>query len=389
MKNKTIIPLQFKYYFIPVAILAIGGLADSIYLSISHYRVYVDIDYSSFCAISRSINCDTVSQSPLSILMGMPVPVWGVIGYTFFLICLACAERQSAEPRRVWTLLFLVAGAFSIYSGILAFLSSYYIRSYCLMCILSYGINFMLYFYCWLIRKRFQIGGIFKGLQYDLVFLYNQKRRLAMGFLIPFVVITGIGWSFFPAYWTVKASPIPNEIARGITSEGHPWIGASDPQLIIEEYSDYHCFQCRKMHFYLRRLVSKYPDQIRLIHRQFPMDDRFNPIVKESYHRGAGKMALIAIAAKTKGNFWEANDYLFSVSHQEDTVSFEQIAERIGMASIELAKALADPKIHNELKKDLFDGIKKGVTGTPAFVINEQLHLGTIPPEILKDVVVE
>jgi len=60
--NKTI-PLPFSVYFWTVAILAMAGLANSIYLAVSHYRVYTDIFYSSFCAISKAINCDTVSQS--------------------------------------------------------------------------------------------------------------------------------------------------------------------------------------------------------------------------------------------------------------------------------------------------------------------------------------
>ena len=68
-----------------------AGLVDSVYLSISHYRVYTDIGYKSFCAISRTINCDTVSQSPFSIFLDVPVPVWGIIGYTFFLLLVAFA----------------------------------------------------------------------------------------------------------------------------------------------------------------------------------------------------------------------------------------------------------------------------------------------------------
>jgi uncharacterized membrane protein len=75
--SKPVIPLPFPVYFWTFVGLAIMGLADAIYLSISHYRVYTDIGYASFCAISKAINCDTVSQSPYSILWGAPVPVLG------------------------------------------------------------------------------------------------------------------------------------------------------------------------------------------------------------------------------------------------------------------------------------------------------------------------
>ena len=90
-RAKAIQPLPFPVYYATVIVLAIAGLIDSIYLAVSHYRVYTDIGYKSFCAISKAINCDTVSQSPYSIFLGMPVPIWGVIGYIFFLLLLGLA----------------------------------------------------------------------------------------------------------------------------------------------------------------------------------------------------------------------------------------------------------------------------------------------------------
>ena len=123
-KSKAVKPLPFPVYFWTVAVLAAGGLIDSIYLAISHYRVYTDIAYSSFCAISQSINCDTVSQSPYSIFLQVPVPVWGIIGYTFFLLFLPLARTKAAEKKRIWSLLCLVSLIFSISSFLKYFFSS-------------------------------------------------------------------------------------------------------------------------------------------------------------------------------------------------------------------------------------------------------------------------
>ena len=107
--KKEIIPLPFPAYYIPALILALGGLADSIYLALSHYRVYTDIGYSSFCAISKSINCDTVSQSPFSILFNIPVPVWGVLGYLVFTLILVKAWGERGRGKDGWALLQVLA----------------------------------------------------------------------------------------------------------------------------------------------------------------------------------------------------------------------------------------------------------------------------------------
>ena len=143
--SKDIISLPFPVYFWTVTFLAASGLANSIYLSTSHYRVYTDIAYSSFCAISKAINCDTVSQSSYSIFLGVPVPVWGIIGYTFFLLFLPLAWKKEANKKRIWPILFFISSIFSIYSVILAVISAYYIHSYCIMCILSFGLSFSCY----------------------------------------------------------------------------------------------------------------------------------------------------------------------------------------------------------------------------------------------------
>ncbi|MFV9644862.1 MAG: hypothetical protein ACNYWU_03465 [Desulfobacterales bacterium] len=42
-KIKQINPLPFPVYFWTIAFLTFSGLADSVYLSISHYSVYTDI----------------------------------------------------------------------------------------------------------------------------------------------------------------------------------------------------------------------------------------------------------------------------------------------------------------------------------------------------------
>ena len=251
-------PLPFVVYFLTITALALAGLLDSIYLSISHYRVYTDIGYSSFCAISRTLNCDTVSQSPFSIFLNVPVPVWGVIGYTFFLLWLSFAWRQGQEKKRIWSILFLLALGFSLYSIVLAAITTFYIHSYCIMCIVSYAINFFLLYYLWMVRKRFGCEGIIVALKRDVGLIATRKARAASVF-VPFLVAVGLIVLLFPNYWTFKPPAPTASVSSGVTADGHPWIGAENPELVITEYADYLCFQCKKMHYYLRELVAQNP----------------------------------------------------------------------------------------------------------------------------------
>ncbi len=380
--KKEIVPLPLAAYFIPTMLLAMGGLADSIYLAISHYRVYTDIGYSSFCAISQSINCDTVSQSPYSILFNVPVPVWGVWGYLVFLLILAKAWSERKNDKDGWALLQTIALGFTLYSVILAFLSTYFIHSYCIMCLLSYGINLLLLFYTWLIRSRFKLPPVGTGLRRDLRMVWRSlpMRTASGGFAV--AVLAGV--LFFPPYWTLSATmPPADDLPTGLTADGHPWIGAAEPELEIIEYADYLCFQCRKIHRYLRQLVARYPDRIRLVHRHFPMDHEVNALVKEPFHVGAGKMALLAIYAAEEGRFWALNDALFASAARHQTLDLKQLAEQTGLELSGMRSALTRrPDLLRKLARDIADGYKFEITGTPAFIIDGQVHLGQIPPAL-------
>lgn len=386
MKDKTspsIVPLPFRAYFWPVVLLTVSGLADSIYLSISHYRVYTDIGYASFCAISKAINCDTVSQSPTSILWGVPVPIWGVFGYANVLALLPFAGSKAAKHERIWSILLGIFLCFSLYSICLGLISALVIHSYCLMCIVSYGINFVLLFYAWLIRRRFAKNGWFSDLLQDMRFLWSRQRMP----LIVIILISGAVFGFmisrFPDYWHLSPPPVSHSVSTGITEDGHPWIGSDTPILEITEFTDYQCFQCKKMHFFLRRLIDAHPDKIRLIHRHYPMDHKINPIVKEPFHVGSAAMSLVSIYAQTYGKFWEMNDILFNIDLHQEAISTKSLMKQAGIDIGETAPNIYDPQIQSILVKDIREGIQLGITGTPAYIIDNQIHLGQIPPEIL------
>ena len=381
--NKPIQPLPFAVYYYTVLSIGLIGLLASIYLSYSHYRVYTDIGYKSFCAISKAINCDTVSQSPYSIFLGLPVAVWGIIGYIFFLFFLLIAKNKDAGSKRVWTLLFLIAATFTLHSIVLAVISTFYIHSYCIMCLVLYAVNLLLLFYTRMIRSRFKSSGLIDGFKKDIRFL-KTKRSSVIGMFVPFFGGIILLLLFFPAYWQFNPPILLSEINSGTTKDGHPWVGAENPKLIITEYTDYKCFQCKKMHFFLRQLIAKHPGKIRLIHRNFPMDHAVNPIIKEPFHIGSGKMALMAIHAASQNKFWQMNDILFEMAGESDVIDVRELAAQLGMDPKTLARSMNDPAARQLLQDDILSALKLQISGTPAYAINQNVYMAQIPPEIIK-----
>jgi protein-disulfide isomerase/uncharacterized membrane protein len=382
-RHKAVRSLSFSAYYYTVVFLTFVGLFSSFYLAYSHYRVYTDIAYKSFCAISKAMNCDTVSQSSYSIFLSLPVPVWGIIGYTFFLLLMPLAKSKAAECKRVWTLLLLISSAFTLYSLILAVISTFYIRSYCMVCILTYAVNLLLLFYTHMTRNRFECEDLLEGFRLDFKHLADKRHYCLIVFTLFFISIISAK-VVLPSYWQFEVPPLPDSIPTGVTEMGQPWIGAENPKLTITEYTDYQCFQCKKMHFFLRQMVAEHPDKIKLIHRNFPMDHEFNPIVKDPFHVGSGKLALIAIFAERQGKFWQMNDILFKMAREVKQVNIRSLAAEVGIDQDALVNSINDQNVRHRLAYDIMSGLRLKIDGTPAYVINGNIYLAQIPPEIIK-----
>jgi uncharacterized membrane protein/predicted DsbA family dithiol-disulfide isomerase len=384
-KQKQIKPLPFPVYFWSTAVLALAGLADAVYLAISHYRVYADMGYKSFCAVSKAINCDTVSQSPFSIFLHVPVPVWGIVGYLFFLMVLLCVWKLGKNKTRLWPTLALIAFCFSVYSIFLALISTFFIHSYCIMCIVSYAVNVLLLYFTWLTFRRFNRVSIFIELKNDLRLLKAYKGIAMVSFSVMAILVVLL-IAFFPAYWEFKPHTLDKNMPTGMTQAGHPWIGAEIPQITITEFTDYRCFQCKKMHFYLRELLSQYPGKIRIVHRNFPMDHAYNPLVKEPFHVGSGKMALFSLFAAEKNKFWEFSDMLFNLDTSKGNFNLRDMAKTAGFDVEKLARAVNDKHLLYKLRIDIRDGLKLGIDGTPGYLIDGKVYVGYVPAEVFKAV---
>jgi protein-disulfide isomerase len=117
------------------------------------------------------------------------------------------------------------------------------------------------------------------------------------------------------------------------------------------------------------------------------MDHAVNPIVQKPLHQGSGNLALLAIYAGTEGRFWQMNDYLFANARGEAKIDLRTVADAVGMDYNKLAQAIRMPRIRQQLHADIIDGLKLGITGTPAFLIDGRLYTAQIPPEVLSRVI--
>jgi hypothetical protein len=87
----------------------------------------------------------------------------------------------------------------------------------------------------------------------------------------------------------------------------------------------------------------------------------------ESIHKFAFKAAQAAACAGGEGKYWEMHDRLFA--SQQAFEPWNAHAAAVGIDAAKFEACLASGKFDNEIRRQMAEARKGGVTGTPAFLI--------------------
>ena len=71
----------FPRRIIAILILAAAGALACIGLEWIHYRAYTAPSGDAFCALGERLDCNSVALSKYAVLLGVPLPVWGLSGF--------------------------------------------------------------------------------------------------------------------------------------------------------------------------------------------------------------------------------------------------------------------------------------------------------------------
>lgn len=148
-----------------------------------------------------------------------------------------------------------------------------------------------------------------------------------------------------------------------LPAENSPVRGAADAPVTFTVFSDFQCPYCARLGPFLDEVQAKYPNEVRVVFKQFPL--RMHPFAQSA--------ALASLAARNQGKFWPLHDRLFANVSQ---LSEEKIRALAGEAGLDLARFeqdLKSPELRNEVQRDVELGVKAGVKGTPSVYVNGKL----------------
>ena len=350
--------------------LSLCGLALAVVLARLHQQAHAGV--ASFCAINETINCDRVATSRFSVVLGLPVAVWGALGYG-----LAAALAGSALARRgrsSWPrgLLFLVAAAALLAAVALALVSKLLIGAWCLLCVASWATSIALFAAAW---RACRPEGVPTAVRRDLGAVRANPVRAAA---VVAAALAGValGAATYPRYWDRSRAqePVPGAAATR-RAPGAP--------AVVYEYSDYECPFCARSHEATKAFRLARPD-VRVVRRHFPLDPTCNSLVKKPVHPDACALARAGICAEAQGRFPEMDDALFG--NQVARRSVEELAREVGLDGARFRECLGSEETARRLAADIAAGIRDKIPATPAFVVDGTVSVGRIPAELLPPV---
>ncbi|MCS6914603.1 MAG: thioredoxin domain-containing protein [Myxococcales bacterium] len=153
---------------------------------------------------------------------------------------------------------------------------------------------------------------------------------------------------------------------------GPSWGDRNAPVTIVE-FSDFQCPFCARVLPTLKQIKEKYPRQVRIVWRNYPLP----------FHKQADLAAEAALAAHEQGKFWEMHDKLFANQQSLERPDLEKYAQEIGLDMGRFKAALDSRKFKARVEADVQYGnsLAGGSMGTPTFFINGRKLAGAYPFE--------
>ena len=159
-----------------------------------------------------------------------------------------------------------------------------------------------------------------------------------------------------------RLSGIRAEVERAWPGE---ILGNPQGKVTLVEFTDFACTYCRQSVADVEALIAANPD-LKVVLRQLPI------IAPES--ADAAKMGL---AAAEQGKYAAFHKAMFAAG-RPDKASIAAVAKSVGIDLARASRVIADPRIEDELSRNIEIARQLGFNGTPAWVIGDTIISGAV-----------
>jgi protein-disulfide isomerase len=168
-----------------------------------------------------------------------------------------------------------------------------------------------------------------------------------------------------------QAPPVP---------PGAPFRGGKNAKVVIQEWADFQCPFCARVQPTMEEILKEYGDRVKIVWRDKPLS--FHP----NAHLAA-ELAREALEERGPDAFWKMHAKLFANQQKLSRDDLDNYAADLGLDKTKVARALDGSTHKAVIDADDKIGTDIGITGTPAFLINNYYVSGAQPFSKFKKVI--
>jgi len=389
---------KFQNFFIPIV--AILGIITTIKLNIIYYNAnFVPDAAPSFCVLNETIDCDGVARTEYSRFLGVPLSLYGLLFYLFVIVLHYAGKLSQYRLLRFLEVfknpnsyIFSLSAISVVVSVILAGISSFEIHKICILCYVSYVLNFLLL----IIAKQGEtVFGHLKNCVIDFIDAIKKPKYAFSGVtLAGLAVIMLILINQFSIFAPQAPAAGSDEFDLSEYESGTKYkvsgniLGDKNAKVFLHEYTDFKCHFCKISNAMLHKLVREVKG-VQVIHHDFPLDKACNPIMKSEGHKGSCMLARYSLAAKKQNKLWDFNSAVFDRNGELTEEQVLELAKELNMDVDKLKKDANSPEIKAQLFMEIDKSVDLGMTATPTYRIGMKLYEGLMSYDELKQKVIE
>ena len=179
-------------------------------------------------------------------------------------------------------------------------------------------------------------------------------------------------------------NPTEEEIIAFSANPEKDWIkGSAKAPITIIEYADFQCPYCSIASQNLKTLLEKYPDDVRLVYRHFPLASIHDKAILAS-------QASEAAGLQSEDAFWAMHDLLYATQAEWSPFTIEDFGSWLveQAADLELDPVQFESDLYSETivadaEATWTDGQALGIPGTPYIRINSMYEAQADPQMLI------
>jgi len=341
-------------------------------------------------------NCHAVTASPLGSVFGIPLALWGLIGYLATASLAFIGWQFPDWTSKALTSVVALGLVFLAIDAVLFVAMTTQIRYFCLLCMLTYLVNLLL-----LVTAKSALSKPWREILRQIpasLGAFLPQPHVAVSWMFWGIMLTGTTGTLAvnaATHFVSQGTPgaLRKQMAQfvgqqqrvSVETSQDPILGAPDRAIRIVEFSDFLCPSCQRASKLNVIILAGHRRDVAFVFKHFPLDTACNTTISRTVHSNACQLAAATECAHEQGKFWALHDLIFEKGPQYHAGKLEDDVIRLGLNLEAFRTCMQTGRGLEAVKQDIAEAARLRITSTPTYIVNGIPLAGVLTPAMFEE----